>query len=145
MAFSEIECVKPVTGLDAVSDNGLRVAARRFTAKRGLVRWIEIKLGAGLARQLALTQPQHKVRLLFGTGEDAGKILLAVDAEKGRFLAKRDKQGRYTIAISAASAEGLFALEFPVFSVVDAEAMRAPGCRVSVTFAVSAAMLAVED
>ena len=145
MAFNEIDNLKPVTGLDAVPEGGLRIKPRSFKSKHGVKRWIEIRIGVGLARKVALTAPLQKVRLLFGDGEDAGKILLAVDAAAGRFAARRDKQGRYTVVLGEASAEGLFALEFPVFAVLEPEVMRAPGCPVSVCFTASAAMLAVED
>lgn len=118
-------------------------SARRPAPARGSS---SSRSGGGLARRLSLTQPEHKLRLLFGSGADAGKVMLSVDNELGKFHARRDKQGRYSLTINAASAEGLFALDFPLFAVPRVEALRPdngkpPHC----CFTASAAMLAVED
>lgn len=145
MAFEEIDNLKPVSGLDACPSDGLRVWPRKFAAKTGLKRWIQIAIGVGLARRLALTLPQQLLRVLFGTGEDAGQLLIAADQTAGKFLAKRDKQGRYILTIGSASAARLFALEFPGFLVIAPEVLRAPGCPPSVCFPVSAEMLKAEE
>lgn len=89
---------------------------------------------------------EHRLRLLFGTGPDAGKVMVSVDNETGKFLAKRDKQGRYALAINAATAEGLFALEFPTFAVPSIEAIRCDnGKPPHFVFRASKEMLEVED
>lgn len=145
MAFTDIENMKSVLGLEATPPLGLRVRPRKFAAKMGLRRWIQILVGKDLASKLALTRPEQMVRLLFGSGDDAGTLLLSADQAAGKFQAHRDKQGRYSLKINAATAEGLFALEFTEFSVIEPEVLRAPGCAPSVCFAASAEMLACGD
>lgn len=145
MAFIDLENIRPVTGLDACPRDGLRVWPRKFTAQRGLRRWIQIMIGRGLAAKLALTKEQQNLRVLFGTGADAGQLLISADQEAGKFLAKRDKQGRYSLSINQATAAGLFGLEFPGFVVIAPPVLRAPGCPPSVEIAVPAEMLAVDD
>lgn len=145
MAFTDIENMKVVIGPGSCSALGVLVRPRKFTAKMGLRRWIQILVGKDLASKLALTRPQQMVRLLFGSGVDAGTLLLAADQAAGKFQATRDKQGRYSLTLTAATAEGLFALEFAPFSVIEPEVLRAPGCAPSVCFAASAEMLACGD
>lgn len=145
MVFVEIENLRPAP-TDAVPTQGLRLRARTFkTAKAGIKHWIEITIGGGLAKKLALALPSQKLRILFGSGDDAGKLMIATDQEKGQFPAKRDKTGRYRLSISGPSADGLFALDFPPFAVIEPEVVRAPGCPPACTFECSAEMLAVAD
>lgn len=82
--------------------------------------------------------------MLFGTGEDAGKIMVAVDQALGKFTAKRSKKGHYALTINAASAEGLFALEFPAFTVAEVECFHPQGLPPHCVFAASAEMLAAD-
>ena len=145
MAFEEVEFIGPAP-IDAVPNGGIRVKPRTFKSKHGVKHWIEITIGEHLSRKICLSKPKHGMRVLFGTGEDAGKIAVAVDDEKGRFSAKKAKSsGRYVLSIGAASAEGLFALEFPVFAVLDPLVFCKDGSPPSFTFAASAEMLAIED
>lgn len=89
---------------------------------------------------------QAAVRLLFGSGGDAGKIAISVDHDTGNFIARRDKVGRWVLTINAASADGLFALDFPAFTVPHVEAVRPEnGQPRRAVFKASDAMLAVED
>lgn len=152
MAWSEIECVKPVAGLDAVSDTGVRVKARKFKRRNGaFAYWIELTLGRSLAKALKLpgelgNRDQAAVRLMFGMGEDAGKIGITCDVTQGKFMAKRSaKRGTWSIAIGAASCDGLFALEFPTFAVDQAAVLAPAGKPPIATFAASPEMLAVAD
>ena len=148
MPFEDIDCVNPApVKLDALPPKGVRLRPGKMTRKGGgdPTRYIRLTIGKDLARAASLTLPVHKLRLLFGTGDDAGKIMVAVDQERGRFSAKRSKAGDYALTINAASAEGLFALEFPVFCVIDVAVDRAPHCPASFTFTASADMLAVAD
>lgn len=71
--------------------------------------------------------------------------MIAPDQDKGQFPAKRDKAGRYRLSIGGASADGLFALDFPAFCVIEPPVVRAPGCPPACTFDCSAEMLAVAD
>lgn len=148
MAFEEIERVGPVTGLNAVPPDGLRVSARRLGGRGGggEVRYIKLDLGAQLARRLSLTQERHNLKLAFGTGEDAGKIMLSVDNADGRFVAARNKHGSYAATINAASADGLFSLSFPTFAVLDVSVSpSANGNPPRCVFKASTQMLDVED
>lgn len=112
----------------------------------GQVRYIQLSIGANLAKAIALTQDAHQLRLLFGTGADAGKIMVSVDNTAGRFRAARGKAGHYTATINAATADGLFALEFPAFTVAGVEAVRpVNGKPPHFVFKASADMLSVED
>lgn len=147
MAFEDIECVNPVNGLDGVPPDGVRVKACKLGGRGGrVVHYIQLKIGAKLAAKISLAAEKHQLRLLFGTDVDAGKIKVSVDNAAGRFLARRDKNGNYALTINAASADGLFALDFPVFAVVDAEPIRpANGQPPHFVFRASTEMLAVDD
>lgn len=129
MAFEDIECVNPAPqGAGRIPKHGVAVRVhqlgRPVRAGGGYVCYIRLSIGADLARAISLTQPQHQVRLLFGTEADAGKIRVSVDGEAGKFLAKRDKAGNYALSINAGTAEGLFSLGFPRFADERCEAIR---------------------
>jgi len=107
--------------------------------------YIAICIGKDLARAVKFAVPLQKVRLMFGTGEDAGKIAVAAD-EAGRFEARAQKNGSYTLSVNPASAEGLFRLDFPAFKEERCEALRPEnGQPPKFIFKASAEMLAVED
>lgn len=148
MAWETIEVVKPkVPGSGACPGDGVKICARSLgTRGGGRVRYIHVTIGAELARSIALNQPEHRLLVLFGTGDDAGKIAVAVDGQIGRFLAKRNKSGAYAFAINAATADGLFALDFSAFTVARCEAIRpVNGQPPKFIFKASAEMLKVED
>lgn len=144
MAWEEIENCKPLP-LDALPPAGIKVRARVMGKKAGgHSRYISIQIGKDLARKMHLTLALHRLRLLFGTEAEAGQIGLAVDQERGKFAAKRSKQGDYTLTITAAVAEGLFALEFPTFCVIDVAVQCPPNAPKVAVFAASEAMLAAD-
>lgn len=150
MAFEVIENCKKVYKKTAVSEMGVRVAARAVSrAARvggGHARYIKVTIGAKLARAISLTQEKHNVRLAFGTEADAGKIHVSVDNATGGFPSKRDKSGNYSLTINKETADGLFALEFPEFAMDNIEAIRpSNGQPPHFVFKASAPMLAVED
>ncbi|WP_156428096.1 hypothetical protein [Novosphingobium sp. FSW06-99] len=103
----------------AIPSDGIRVCAGQLTRndKKTVVRFIRITIGAKLARSISLTQPEQRLRLAFGTDADAGKVQVTADNEIGKFRAARDKAGNYGFTINAATADGLFSLEFPEFAV----------------------------
>jgi hypothetical protein len=148
MAWETIEAVKPQSASAvACPDDGVKVTSRSLgTRGGGVARYISLTIGAKLARGIALGAPEHKLRLMFGTGDDAGKIAVSVDQEAGRFLAKRNKRGGYALTINAATAEGLFSLTFPAFTVSRCEAIRPTnGQPPRFVFKASAEMLKVDD
>lgn len=82
---------------------------------------------------------------MVGSGSDAGKVALAVDATTGPFLAKRQKSGAYLIAVNRQSADGRFSLSFSAFSRKGLEVIRpANGQPVMTAIQVDAAMLEAE-
>lgn len=149
MAFEDIEVVRPKAASKAQAPaGGIAVTACKVARRNGggLNRYIRLTIGGGLARKISLTAPEHRLRLLFGTGEDAGKVRVTVDNEGGKFLAKRSKQGNYALTINSGTAKGLFALDFPAFVEDGIEALRpANGQPPHFVFKASAAMLAADD
>lgn len=148
MAFEEIECVKPAgAAVIACPADGVRLTAPKITRKTGhIVQFIRLTIGAKLARGIALTQDSHGLRLMFGTGADAGMVIVSVDNSAGKFRAKRAKSGGYALTINAGTAEGLFALQFPPFNVSPVEAIRPEnGKPPHFSFRASAEMLKCED
>lgn len=107
MAFENIECVKPVAAAATkVPADGVLVSARKLGARGksgNMTRYLRVQIGAKLARSISLTAETHRLRLLFGTAEDAGKIMVSVDNEAGKFAAKREKTGSYSTTIEAAA------------------------------------------
>lgn len=150
MAWESIRNLKTVSTAESVPPAGVRLTARKMGwargGKSGETHYIKLAIGADLAKKLGLVTPEVRVRLLFGRDSDAGKIAISVDAETGNFVAKRDKAGRYALTINKASAEGLFALDFPAFNVAVVEAVRPEnGQPRRAVFKVQPAMLAVAD
>lgn len=156
MSWESIENVKPAKISVTVPPDGVRVRAQALNVGRKgaqkSTRYIRITVGAELAKKLALgpgggkVGDQAMVRILFGSGSDAGRIAISVDHDTGNFVAKRDKIGRYTLTINSATAAGRFALEFPPFTVTRVEAVRPEnGQPRRAVFKASDAMLAVDD
>lgn len=147
MAFEEIDCVNQLMPLDAVPRDGVRFRARKVGSRHKsgeFKRYIELTIGKGLAAKLHLQGERSALRLMFGTGEDVGKIALTVDKSAGKFAVKARKNGTWVATINAATAEGLFALEFPAFCV-EAELASLTGKPSFATCTVTPEMLAVDD
>ena len=151
MAFNIIENItKSSSAGQTIPVAGVKVTARKLTraAKMGggEVRFIRIEIGALLATAISLVDADRNVHVLFGTDCDAGKLAISVDNVAGDFKAKRNKSGGYALTISQASADGLFALEFPTFTIDKCEAIRPEnGKPPQFVFKASAEMLAVDD
>jgi hypothetical protein len=148
MAFENIDCIKPTAAANPIPIDGVRVSPRVINLKKAgrTIRFIRIVIGSGLARKLSLHQDNHNVRLLFGTGNDAGKIKILVDNTSGKFAANKAKKGSYSLTINEDTADGLFSMEFEPFDRKNLEAIRpVDGRPMHVVFAATDAMLAVED
>jgi len=148
MAFETIECVNPPKdGAAKAPSGGVQVSARKLGSRNGReVRYIRLQIGAQLAKAVSLVAETQKVLLLFGSGEDAGKVRVAVPPTGGGFTAKRDKAGNYAVTVNAATAEGLFALDFPSFRQERCEPVRPTnGQSPHFVFMASKAMLSVQD
>lgn len=147
MPFENIECVRPTSAsAPSVPADGVAVSSRRLKTKTRESRYIRVVIGAKLAKAISLVQPECRLRLLFGTGSDAGFVQVSVDNTAGKFLAKRSKKGDYALTVNAATAEGLFSLDFPAFTRTGIEALRPEnGKPPHFVFKASAEMLKVED
>lgn len=149
MPFELIDNLKKPAAAKCPED-GVRVMARKLgrpgKAGGGIARYIAITIGARLARSISLHAADHRVRMLFGTGSDAGKIMVSVDNTAGNFAAKRSKSGAYTVTINELPAKDLFALEFPEFCEAKIDAIRPEnGKPPQFVFKASKEMLEVED
>ncbi|MFN3351324.1 hypothetical protein [Pseudorhodoplanes sp.] len=145
MPFETIENIKKLAAQIAVFPEGVRVEARALTkAGRTYARFIKITIGAQLARKLFWRDEKVPIELAFGTGKDAGKIRAVMDASGGQFVARRIRQGHYTITISAATADGLFSLTFPRFDIPAVEPVHEIGKPPMLVFKASEEMLAAE-
>lgn len=145
MPFETIENLKALSSQIGVFPDGIRVQSRGLkTRGGGQTRFIKVIVGAQLARKLVWRDEAVRIDLAFGSGRDAGKIRASVNVSAGQFIAKRDKQGRYVFTINAASADGLFALDFPEFDIPSLEPVSAMNTPPALVFAASEAMLAVD-
>jgi hypothetical protein len=145
MPFETIDNLKAVSAQIGVFPDGVRVQARKMKGNKGShYSYIKVTVGPRLAAKLVWRDESQRIDLAFGTGKDAGKIRASVNQSSGQFVAKRDKSGRYVFTINAATAEGLFALDFPTFDIEQIE----PVCEMNVppalVFKASDAMLAVD-
>lgn len=150
MAFEVIENCKKVYSKATTPESGVKVTSRKMSRAAkfggGVYQFIRVAIGAKIARSISLTQENHNIRLAFGTDADAGKIQVSVDNAEGGFPARRDKGGNYSLTINKDTADGLFALEFPEFTVAHCEAIRPEnGKPPYFVFKASAPMLEVED
>lgn len=78
--------------------------------------YINIQIGADIARQLGLTEDRHPVRLMVGSDNNAGKLAIASDKGgeyEARRMGKAGGRGCYAIAVPKAAG---FASGFPVFT-----------------------------
>lgn len=141
MGFEAIENVaKPPAS--KVPADGVLVSSRA-AARNG--RYIAIAIGPELAKDLCLNRDEVGMRCAFGTGRDAGMIGLSVDASGGAFLARRQKSGKYLLTINQRSAAGMFALDFPAFTVRGVETVSRQGEPPMAVFAASKEMLEADD
>ena len=146
MGFEKLDNVKPPSAGDVPAD-GLYVKCRKLThSKTGNVaRWIAVKMGPALCKKLCLINPDVNLSVMFGTGNDAGKIAVSVDMNDGSFQAKRDAKGGYGFTINAATADGLFSTDFPAFAVAEPDVRHREGTAPVLIFKASEPMLAVDD
>ena len=124
MAFERIERVGPAPTSET-PPNGLLVASKSMTIRKtgNTASFITIRVGAELARKASFHQEAQPVAIEIGTGNDTGKIAIAVDL-KGDFVARGKPGKAYQISINAKSAEGLFALKFDKFSRDNIEVLK---------------------
>lgn len=146
MGWEVIENVKPSGKPDAVPPAGVRVASRGCLGGK---RYIALIVGRDLARSMGMAVEHYPVRLMFGSGSDAGKIAVALGPDNDRsggFRAKLQKSGNYLITISQASAEGLLSVNFPELRETRCEVIRPEngGPRMFI-FRASKEMLEVSD
>lgn len=146
MAFETIERVGPaVSAKGGVPADGVRVNVRKAAARGVPVSYIAVQIGPELAKAMCLNPEEIALDLALGNGKDAGHVGLSVNTADGGFIAKRKKSGDYLLTINAASAEGLFSLDFAVFSVPGVSVREAMGKPPMAVFKASDAMLAVAD
>ena len=142
MGFEIIENLQKSHKREHVPVNGICLNSVVF----GKLPFIRLTIGPGLARQSGMNNPTHKICLAFGTGSDAGKIQVSVNDADGMFIAKCSKAGNYALTINKDTADGLFAVVFPKYTIDHIEAIRPDnGNPRYFVFKASAPMLAVED
>lgn len=147
MAFEDIDPVTPKKYVPSkVPPDGVAVTARKLRPRGGKeVHYIRIAIGAKLAKAISLVQETCNLRLLFGTGSDAGLIRVSVDMATGKFVAKRTSKGDYVLTVNEATASGRFALSFAPFTRSPVEALRpVTGQPPHFVFKATAEMLAAE-
>lgn len=145
MAFDTIAYVGPVKSTVTLPDNGVKVWSRHITRKTGTkVRFINIQIGAGLAKKLAMHRDAHSMQVQLGRDNDAGKIALMLDMTGG-FVAKKAKSGAYTLTINELSAQKRFALMFDAFARENVEVLKMASGGHFCAFLATASMLTVED
>lgn len=144
MPFETIERVGPAKPT-LVPASGVRVSSRAAAAHGKASRYLVVQIGAGLAQEMVLRGEETKLNLQFGTGKDAGMIGMSVDVTAGQFIAKKSKSGFWKTTINGASAEGLFALDVPEFTVSPVRVLFEQGKCPMAVFKASDEMLAVED
>ncbi len=147
MPFEPIENVSSATATPPTPADGIRFTARSMARRNGglPVRYIQLQIGAGLARQLAIVGERTALALAFGSGSDAGRMRLGVDFSGSTFPAKRTRTGNYTLTINAASADGLFALAFHPVTVAGPKVTAVAGKAPWVVFDLPPSVLALDD
>lgn len=147
MSWTPIEKVSEGRRKRSVPAEGVAVMVQRTLAWGGQeVRYIKISIGTQLAARLGLKDAEYPVRLMIGSAADAGMIGVFID-ENGPFAARRQKDDRYVLTLSARDAEGRFALDFPRFEIAvcgSRTASPVDELPAMFKFAASAAMLAAK-
>lgn len=140
MAFEPINNVNPKsTTTVRVPDDGVLLRPRKITRKGSneVVRWIELSVGAAVAKALAfnLNLDIMRVAVLFGTGTDSGKLQLQI-TDKGGFETRRRENGTWFISLNEASVGKLLPMQFDalVCTGVASSAMHKTGQPPIVTF-----------
>lgn len=150
MSWIVIENLKPASGAASpLAPDHVRVKPRIVGLRSGKVaRYIEVRLSAASARKIGLQGEAPRIAMMLGGGERAGMIGLVAANDTGTFVARPFKKapGSYVFTINAASADGLFSLDFPQFDVEAAPFFpEGANGQKGIAFQASAAMLAVED
>jgi hypothetical protein len=107
--------------------SGVKVASRKMNvSKNGKAgaEYIQLTIGQKLAAGLHLSLDHHKLALMFGNGDEFGKMAMTVDNEKGMFSAKRNKKGQYLLSISKETAAGILLMGFETFYREKAELIK---------------------
>lgn len=145
MAFDTIAYVGPVKSTVTLPHDGVKVQARHVIRKNGgKVRYINIQIGPGLAKKLAMHRDTHGMQVQLGRDNDAGKVALQLDTT-GNFVARRAKKaGSYTLTINGLSATGRFALQFDAFTRDNVEVLKMQSGAYFCAFLATAGMLAVK-
>lgn len=142
-----VNIAPPKTSKIAVPADGVLVRGRKIEFKRGKrpAHWIEILIGPQLAQKLCIDKLELcRLQIMFGTGVDAGKIAITLDAKHG-FEATRTKTGNHRVTVNQHSCAGLFALSFDTFTVPAVRVEHAHAKPPLAVFKASEAMLKAED
>lgn len=108
MAWNLLENKKPLTGGKVDISAGARIRWRKLKRKHGegYSEYAYVTIGSKAALALALKSEKHGLAVMFGSGEEAGKLAITVDNEKGKFVIKRTNGGDYTFTLSSDTVAG---------------------------------------
>jgi hypothetical protein len=125
MAFTDLDnTAPPKTDVPA---SGIVIGSRACGRGDKKTRYIAMLIGPMCAKAINFHLDQQQIAVRVGTGSDAGKLAVVVDA-KGKFQAKRQKAGHYLVTITAgAAAHGNFKVEFDRFVIEKARVVPATG------------------
>jgi hypothetical protein len=126
MAWNLLENKKPLTGGKVDISAGARVRWRKLKRKHGegYSEYAYIVVGAKAATALALKSEKHGLSVMFGTGEEAGKLAITVDNEKGGFIAKRTNGGDYSFTMSSETVAGKMKAAFDTIELEKIEIVK---------------------
>lgn len=105
---------------------GLIIRTRPCGRKGGETRYVEIRLGAALAKQMTMVMAKQAVRIRVGAGQDQGKLAIELNA-KGKFGAKKQTSGDYLITLTRGALAGTLSADFPPCSFEAARFVPANG------------------
>ena len=136
MGFERLDNPVPPKSKGRDTNLGARLQLRSLTRMGRKSEWIKLTIGQLAAAKLSMTLPRHRVHLLFGTGDDLGKLAVSVDNSEGAFAATRAKKGHYSVTIPLPAMQAKVKMPFetiycelmeihkinpakPVFGVID--------------------------
>jgi hypothetical protein len=131
MSWTKIDNPKPASP-NALGKDNVKIVAR--AGMKGH-RYIIVKIGPEIARKSSFTKADHRCHILVGSDEERGNLAITVDDSDGKFTARRKKDGRYEISITAPAADGRFSLIFPPFERPAKAVSRGNGNPAFITFA----------